>query len=33
MANLTVAEKIKLEKLFEMNIGYVLDFSNSSLYS
>lgn len=33
MANLTVAEKIKLEKLFEMNTGYVLDFSNSSFQS
>lgn len=30
MSNLTASEKTKLEKLFEMSSGYVLDFSNSS---
>lgn len=28
MSDLTSIEKIKLEKLLEMNSGYVLDFSN-----
>jgi hypothetical protein len=32
MANLTYVEKMKLEKLFNMNSGYVLDFSNRSFY-
>lgn len=30
MANLTQTEKLKYEKLFGMDSGYVLDFSNSS---
>lgn len=30
MANLTQVEKLKYEKLFEMDGGYVLDFSNPS---
>ncbi len=30
MANLTNVEKSKLEKLFEMESGYVLDFTNAS---
>lgn len=30
MANLSFREKIKLEELFDMNSGYVLDFSNTS---
>lgn len=33
MSNLFVVEKIKLEKLFEMGSGYVLDFSNNSFQS
>lgn len=31
MANLTNIEKLKLEKLFEMSSGYVLDFSSRTL--
>lgn len=31
MANLTNIEKLKLEKLFEMGNGYILDFSNRTL--
>lgn len=31
MSDLTSVEKLKLEKLFEMGSGYVLDFSNKTL--
>ena len=30
MANISQIEKLKLEKIFSMGGGYVLDFSNSS---
>ena len=32
MANISQIEKLKLEKIFSMDGGYVLDFSNSSFY-
>lgn len=32
MANILQIEKLKLEKIFSMADGYVLDFSNSSFY-
>lgn len=31
MSDLTLLEKTKLEKLFQMDSGYVLDFSNRTL--